>query len=69
MEVDSVKVNKLTLSNFMLFEKAEINSATNYSYHTDAVIEQVIKITQKQDLILNWYVYRENYNTKKMSNQ
>ena len=30
------------------------------------VIEQVIKITQKQDLILNWYVYKENYNTKKI---
>lgn len=30
------------------------------------VIEQVIKITQKQDLILNWYVYRENYNTKEI---
>lgn len=30
------------------------------------VIEQVIKITQKQDLVLNWYVYRENYNTKEI---
>lgn len=30
------------------------------------VIEQVIKITQKQDLILNWYVYRENYNIKEI---
>lgn len=29
MEVDSVKVNKLTLSNFMLFENAEINWAKN----------------------------------------
>lgn len=31
-----------------------------------SVIEQVIKITQKQDLVLNWYVYRENYNTKEI---
>ena len=29
MEVESVKVNKLTLSNFMLFENAEINWAKN----------------------------------------
>ncbi len=30
------------------------------------VIEQVIKITKKQDLILNWYVYREDYNAKEI---
>lgn len=30
------------------------------------VIEQVIKITKKQDLVLNWYVYREDFNAKEI---
>ena len=43
------------------FEKAEINSATNYSYHTDAVIEQVInQVMEEKDIsrqLAENYVY------------